>query len=148
MSYATKKDIFRIIDANLNRSREGLRVCEDISRFILNSASITKDLKSVRHSVSDIAMKSINGRAEFLKSRNSEEDIGRCSCEPKEMKRRDYTDIVVGGSSASIYKSVRGFKRLDYLFEPDFIPILYSFNFLRSKNPNVRYDPRSRKLPS
>ena len=30
-----KQDLLRIIDANLNRSREGLRVCEEISRFVL-----------------------------------------------------------------------------------------------------------------
>jgi len=29
--------VLRIIDANTNRLKEGLRVCEDIFRFILNA---------------------------------------------------------------------------------------------------------------
>ena len=41
----------RIIDANLNRSREGLRVCEEVARFHLSSPQLTRELKSVRHAV-------------------------------------------------------------------------------------------------
>ena len=39
----------RIIDANLNRLREGIRVIEDISRYIFNSKEITSKLKELRH---------------------------------------------------------------------------------------------------
>jgi thiamine-phosphate pyrophosphorylase len=39
----------RIIDANLNRSSEGLRVLEDIARFILGDAMLTQELKTLRH---------------------------------------------------------------------------------------------------
>ena len=88
-----KKEIFRIIDANFNRSREGLRVCEDITRFFLNSPALTKSLKNIRHSISRIAKihyaesKSISG------SRDSRNDVGRRSKEPTEMKRSDISDI-------------------------------------------------------
>ena len=83
-----KADIFRIIDANLNRSREGLRVCEDIARFALDSKTLTEELKTVRHRISDIAKSSA---AEFkgrLEARNSEGDILRRSRFESEMKRR------------------------------------------------------------
>ena len=46
---AANQQLFRIIDANLNRSREGLRVCEDITRFIISDENITKSLKFIRH---------------------------------------------------------------------------------------------------
>jgi thiamine-phosphate pyrophosphorylase len=39
----------RIIDANLNRLREGIRVIEDICRFFFNSESFSKRLKHLRH---------------------------------------------------------------------------------------------------
>lgn len=39
----------RIIDANLNRLREGLRVVEDICRYIKNDKNISSKLKNLRH---------------------------------------------------------------------------------------------------
>ncbi|MDO8603040.1 MAG: thiamine-phosphate pyrophosphorylase [Candidatus Omnitrophota bacterium] len=50
--------LLRIIDANLNRAREGLRVCEDIARFSLENKSVTKSLKATRHSATDLILKS------------------------------------------------------------------------------------------
>lgn len=39
----------RLIDANLNRLKEGVRVVEDICRFILDDSELTKSLKEIRH---------------------------------------------------------------------------------------------------
>ena len=39
----------RIIDANLNRLREGIRVVEDICRYYKNSKELSSKLKSPRH---------------------------------------------------------------------------------------------------
>jgi len=39
----------RLVDANLNRLKEGLRVVEDICRFVLDDADLTKKLKNIRH---------------------------------------------------------------------------------------------------
>lgn len=41
----------RLIDANLNRLREGIRVLEDINRYIYNSKALTSKLKHLRHSI-------------------------------------------------------------------------------------------------
>ena len=87
-------DIFRIIDANLNRSREGLRVCEDITRFVLNSPELTKRLKRVRHGISDIAKKyCLTNIGMISVSRNSNDDVGRVSRLQGELKRLDVFDI-------------------------------------------------------
>lgn len=83
----------RILDANFNRSREGLRVCEDISRFILNSPSITKELKLLRHDISEIAKATSAQSKISLESRNSKDDVGRASKAYSEMKRRGVNDI-------------------------------------------------------
>jgi len=42
-------NLYRLIDANLNRLREGIRVVEDIQRFIFNNKDISKNLKKLRH---------------------------------------------------------------------------------------------------
>jgi thiamine-phosphate pyrophosphorylase len=80
------KQIERLIDANLNRLREGIRVVEDINRYLYNNKEITSKLKSLRHSVAkaydpkrlyhrdilgDIQKKSISTEL----NRNSIEDI-------------------------------------------------------------------------
>ena len=39
----------RIVDANLNRLREGIRVVEDICRFYKNSKELSSQLKRLRH---------------------------------------------------------------------------------------------------
>ena len=43
------KNHLRLIDANLNRLREGIRVVEDIFRYIYNNKQISTKLKSLRH---------------------------------------------------------------------------------------------------
>lgn len=50
--------LLRIIDANLNRAREGLRVCEDIARFSLQNKGATGSLKAIRHKATDLVLKS------------------------------------------------------------------------------------------
>src|SRR3989338_7732268 len=50
--------LLQIIDANLNRAREGLRVCEDIARFSLRNKNATKTLKAIRHGATDLVLKS------------------------------------------------------------------------------------------
>ncbi len=41
--------LLRLIDANLNRLREGIRVVEDIQRYIYENKNLTKELKELRH---------------------------------------------------------------------------------------------------
>lgn len=42
-------NIYRLIDANLNRLKEGIRVVEDIERYIYNNKEIALRLKNLRH---------------------------------------------------------------------------------------------------
>ena len=69
--------LLRIIDANLNRSREGLRVCEDISRFVLNDKKITRSFKSLRHKISALSKNISSKEKKLLTSRNVKRDIGK-----------------------------------------------------------------------
>ena len=69
-----KDKLLRIIDANLNRSREGLRVCEDISRFLLDDKELTNKFKTLRHSVSKVG--EAVGIEALCKSRDVLRDVG------------------------------------------------------------------------
>ncbi|MBM3252715.1 MAG: thiamine-phosphate pyrophosphorylase [Candidatus Omnitrophica bacterium] len=80
---------FRITDANLNRSREGLRVCEDISRFILEDKYLSREFRTLRHRLTKIT--NLFGFPRLLKNRNVMNDIGRIF--PLERYKRDLEDI-------------------------------------------------------
>lgn len=67
----------RILDANLNRAKEGLRVCEEIFRFMLDDEKMTADLKKLRHAITRAMQQSKVGRSDLLRSRNSAGDVGR-----------------------------------------------------------------------
>jgi thiamine-phosphate pyrophosphorylase len=47
--------ILRTIDANINRVSEGLRVLEDVARFIIEDPASSRQLKSIRHQLSKSA---------------------------------------------------------------------------------------------
>ena len=67
-----KEKLLQIIDANLNRTREGLRVCEDISRFALQNKNATQGLKAIRHGATNLVLKSKNiSFARLLSERNT-----------------------------------------------------------------------------
>ena len=83
--------INRIIDANINRAKEGLRVCEEIARFILNSSVLTSEFKQVRHRL-DSALKRLAPRIALIKHRNSLSDVGR-DIYAGELKRKDLRDV-------------------------------------------------------
>jgi len=68
------ESVLRVVDANLNRLGEGLRVLEEVSRFILNDISLSERLKTSRH---NLAMRDQASRVKAISSRDSESDVGQ-----------------------------------------------------------------------
>jgi len=83
----TKKEL-RLLDANLNRLREGIRVVEDIYRYIFNDKETTTILKSLRHN------SRIDIYKELLDSRDIENDILKISTQ-SELNRIDLNSILI-----------------------------------------------------
>ena len=83
--------LHRIIDVNLNRSREALRVCEDIARFVLNDKALTGSLKNTRHKISKIQIGNV------AEARSVKTDIGKKSSfdkgKPKNLTLLFYNNI-------------------------------------------------------
>ncbi len=92
MSKNGGRSIERIMDANYNRALEGLRVCEEVARFILNDTKLTAGLKKTRHGIC-AAMASPGIRNRLLASRSTAADAGRKITLGLETKRADYRDI-------------------------------------------------------
>ncbi|GBR73335.1 thiamine-phosphate pyrophosphorylase [Candidatus Termititenax aidoneus] len=82
----------RLLDANVNRAREGLRVLEDICRFILEDIQSTDKIKTIRH-----ALKDLIGIPDGLlvASRGADEDVARERPVPR---RADLRQIVAANA--------------------------------------------------
>jgi thiamine-phosphate pyrophosphorylase len=70
-----------MIDANLNRSSEGLRVLEDVARFLLNDAELSQRLRTLRHNLAR-EIQSLN--VGLLSQRDSERDVGHLRSKDRE----------------------------------------------------------------
>jgi len=90
--FTDKRSIYRIIDANINRLKEGLRVSEEITRFILDNRTLTKALKDIRHRVDALA-KALPPKKLLVACRCSCEDIGRTLTNKGEITRKNLSDI-------------------------------------------------------
>jgi thiamine-phosphate pyrophosphorylase len=84
------KGLYRVIDANINRSKEALRILEDVTRFFFDDAALTKQYKNIRHGLT--ASLRLLKMKELIAARDVGSDVGRASS-VTEMKRRDVQDI-------------------------------------------------------
>ena len=98
----------RIIDANLNRTGEGLRLLEEISRLILNDAGLTQQLKTLRH---DLLREDMAFHKQLLQARDADEDVGANMEVPGEEKTRSLPTVVVANAKR-VQESLRTLEEL------------------------------------
>ncbi len=89
------KFFLRILDANTNRLKEGLRVIEDIARFVKEDKKIMGEIKKARHDI-DFYIKSISpDYKKQINFRESKRDIGKKKYTESEFKRKNLQEILV-----------------------------------------------------
>lgn len=67
------REVLRIVDANLNRFGEGLRVLEDVSRLVLEDSELTEKFRGLRHRVLDLDPRQVY---RLIQSRDAASDPG------------------------------------------------------------------------
>jgi thiamine-phosphate pyrophosphorylase len=70
-------DLLRILDANLDRASEGLRVAEDIARFVLNDQTACDRIRRMRHRLWQSVSRIPACKGRLLQARDSRQDVGR-----------------------------------------------------------------------
>ncbi len=85
--------VYRLLDANYNRAREGLRIVEDVFRFVLPNQKIARKLKKIRLDLSKTTEKIY---PQLIQARNVKNDFGR---KGKEKKRKNLKDLVLANFS-------------------------------------------------
>jgi thiamine-phosphate pyrophosphorylase len=104
MTKPLPSELFRVVDANLNRLREGIRVIEDIARYVRNDKELSTALKNLRHQCRIDPIESL------LISRDSVHDVLKATI-PSEMERTDVRSLLIanykrGQESARVLEEI------------------------------------------
>lgn len=109
-------DALRIIDVNVNRAREALRVIEDYARFTLDDANAGKAAKCCRHDLRAIVR--AVGQDRLLDARDIVADVGRDVKTDTELCRED-VESVVRAAFARLSEAMRGLGEYAKLIDAD-----------------------------
>lgn len=107
-SHREPRTNWRIIDANIDRTGEGLRLLEDIARFQLDDAGLTRQLKNMRHELTTISPSL--GR-QLLEARRADTDIGRDMQAEGQAGHRDL-EAAISANAKRVQQSLRVLEEL------------------------------------
>jgi thiamine-phosphate pyrophosphorylase len=119
--------VARIIDENLNRLAEGLRVLEDIARMVLNDTALTSRLKNLRH---DLIRGDLPFNLQLLRSRDSSADVGAALDVPGESREKDLPLIAIA-NSRRVQEALRVLEDLTKI--PEYPILLSSDQFRKAR---------------
>jgi hypothetical protein len=127
---ALSPELYRVIDANLNRLKEGIRVIEDIARYLRNDKTLASKLKSLRH------QSRIDDLQNLLASRDSVNDVLRPTV-ASEMERSDLESVIVANykraqESSRVLEEM--YKIVDPALSETFKSIRYALYALEKEN--------------
>ncbi len=119
-------ELYRVIDANLNRLKEGIRVVEDILRYKENNKELSSKLKSLRHQAR------IDEIKELLENRDSINDVLKSSTK-SEQKRQNLQSII----TANFKRAQESSRVLEELFKLSNIQYSERFKTIRYELYNL-----------
>lgn len=116
--------IDRILDACLNRGREGLRVLEDYARFVLNGERSSRTLKEIRHELTEAEQLLFRGARHrgvrtLLSARDTMQDVGTKITVDHEEKRESLQDLVTA-NCRRVQESLRSLEEFGKLVSLEF----------------------------
>jgi thiamine-phosphate pyrophosphorylase len=85
--------VYRVLDANANRAREGLRVVEEYLRLVCDDSSFSAQIKALRHAITE-SMVAMDIEKELLVARESDTDVGATDPKGTESARDGMLHIV------------------------------------------------------
>ncbi len=112
----------RIIDANFNRSREAVRVLEDLARLALDDEDLASDLKSLRHDLTAAVRSLPIDPGQLLASRDTPGDVGTRLTTDGERSRASL-EAVAGAAGARLSEALRSLEEASKALGADAGPI-------------------------
>ncbi len=130
MSSTFEPSLYRVIDANLNQLKEGVRVIEDIARYVNNDKALASKLKELRH------QSRIDDLQNLLNSRDSVNDVLRPTV-TSEMNRDSLESIIIANykraqESSRVLEEM--YKIVDPALSENFKSLRYALYQLEKEN--------------
>jgi len=104
--------IYRILDANLDRAREGIRIIEEWCRFALDHSALAQQCKEMRQTLASWHTEDIRN------ARNTPEDCGTLLTHPRE-ETRDNPQQVLHINLSRIQEALRVLEEYGKLYHPE-----------------------------
>lgn len=82
-----RSGVLRLVDANINRATEALRVADDLARFVLDDAELCGRFKALRHELITAVAGLPGGAGARLAARDTTGDVGTTVAGPGEYTR-------------------------------------------------------------
>jgi thiamine-phosphate pyrophosphorylase len=111
-----RTDIARIVDAEINRAREAMRVVDDYCRFVLDDRLLMTEAKNTRHRLRLLAQR-LSTAGASLAARDTLCDIGIGLTTTAESCRQDLFDIVAA-SFKRVQEALRALEEFGKLLDP------------------------------
>ena len=109
-----ERRLYRILDANFNRAKEGLRVCEDICRYAWDQKTLTRGFKDLRQALTETIRPL--GMPGILAARDIGKDVGKATS-TLESSRRDLA-AVFSANCQRVKESLRVLEEILKLIDP------------------------------
>lgn len=103
--------VYRILDANLDRAREGLRIIEEWCRFGLNNPDLTEECKKIRQELAQLHA------PEIRQARNTPEDVGTDLTHPQEESRSNI-EVLLQANLCRVQEALRVLEEYGKLYQP------------------------------
>ena len=110
-------DAARVVDANLNRAREALRVLEDYVRFVLDDRFLTEEVKGLRHDLAAAGERLPPGL--LLAARETQRDVGTSVSAAGEYDRGSARQVAAVNLKR-LQEALRSLEEFGKLFAGDF----------------------------
>jgi thiamine-phosphate pyrophosphorylase len=118
----TSRNVSRIIDANINRVTEGLRVIEDIFRYYFDDPGLQQGLKELRHCIALTL-----DQDQYIVHRDSISDVGFSSIGTREYERETLHAVI----RSNMKRSQEGLRVLEEIFKLESKPAALEMKRIR-----------------
>ena len=106
-----QRAIYRILDANLDRAREGLRIIEEWCRLWINNQKLAQECKQLRQELAGWHS------LELRQARDTPADVGTELSHPQEEKRDSITDLLQA-NICRVQEALRVLEEYGKLYKP------------------------------
>lgn len=115
MRAAPSSSVLRVLDANLNRAKEGLRVCEEVARLVMDDVSLTRRCQRLRYSLDRAG--SLLPKDKLLRARDSRSDVGRPALRGTARRHRKVRDLAAANLKR-VQEALRVLEEFSRLVKP------------------------------